>query len=431
MRQPPGAGRVEQGRGRQALRLFYLTRELTAEDAGADAGTAATVGLRLAQDLPAQSVHLTTGYELGFILQALKQAGRPKDLNVIKFDSQLALLEKHPGLRRIGVPGPLEPALSYREFLAEGPAKAARDIALISPFGAAIGDAVMFCTVVREYVRQAEADGRDVRLHLFQAPFNESVRELCARAELFASIQPLPTAFDNVARLEAYVDFSRPLASPQLPWVDAQLELGGMPPHAVPPVCKRNRMTLPPSLAPELEALVRPPAVEGRAVVIFHRLAGTPIRSMPVEVAGRLLDALLEATDYEFISLTPFELSHPRFRDLSHLSRTHDHYARLISLADAFVTVDTSLYHLADAFDVPGVVIFTNNPPERFAAYYPYVKGLHLHGTERLGGKHWSEDGDDIAYAEELWRSLDPAAVTGLLRRAVALKPPAGTSRPA
>jgi hypothetical protein len=404
------------------MRLFYLSRKLKPEDLGDTLSLPAAVGLRLAQGLNPEKIHFTTGYEVGYILQALTQAGKAKDLNVITFNSQRTLIERHRGLQQIGSSDAAGSNISFAEFLTSISPGTTKDIAIISPFGMALGDALMFCTIIQEYARQSRLRGCSVRLHLFQAPFNENVRVLCERSGLFASIHALPAPWDDLARLDAFIDFSRPLEVSQSPWIDMVFESGGIPPHEIPPECKRNKLILPPSVELEMEPLLRHVLDGHRPIVIFHHLAGTPVRTMPLKVAQELLSFLLESTDYYFISLTPFDFEHPRFKDVSKLSTTTDHYFYLISSVDAFLTVDTSLYHAADAFDVPGVVIFSTNLIERFGKYYPYMKGLQLPGIDQFGGKHWSDDQNDIARVKELWKAIDPAQVAELLEESLTLR---------
>lgn len=404
------------------MRLFYLSRELKAADLGANSNLQAVAGVRLANGLRAERIHFATGYELSYILQSLTQAGKPKDLNVITFNSQRALIESHSRLQQIGSKDTAGSNISFAEFLRSNTPGTTKDIAIISPFGAALGDAVIFCTIIREYARQSRAAGCSVRLHLFQASFNENVRALCERSGHFTSIYELPAPLDDLARLDAFIDFSQTVEVSQSPWIDLIFELGGIPAHDVPPELKRNKLTLPPAVELEMGPLLRQVTGGHSPVVIFHHLAGTPIRTMPPKVAKEMLSFLLENTDYYFISLTPFDFEHPRFKNIFTLSTTTDRYLYLISAVDSFLTVDTSLYHIADAFDVPGVAIFSTNLIERFGKYYPFLKGVQLPGIDRLGGKHWSEDQDDIAQVEELWKAIDPAEVAGLLKLCVMLR---------
>ena len=398
------------------MRLFYLKTEFKAADLGENASVPVSLGLKFAQRLHPEKIHFTTGYELGYILQALTEAGKAKDLNVITFNSQHALIERQPGLQQIGASDAAGSIVSFADFLSSIAPGTTKNIAIISPFGAALGDTTIFCTIVREYARQSRLRNCSVRLHLFQTPFNENARVLCERSGLFTSIQSLPAPFEDLASLDAFIDFSQLLELSQSPWIDMVLELGGIPPHEVPPEFKRNKLTLPSSVELETGPLLRHAVGDQRPIVIFHQVAGTPIRNMPPKVARELLSFLLDNTDYFFISLTPFDFAHARFKDVSSLSSSTDRYVYLISAADAYLTVDTSLYHIADAFDVPGVVIFSTNLIERFGKYYPYMKGVQLPGIDQLGGKHWSLDQSDIARVKELWKAIDPAHVATLLQ---------------
>ena len=68
--------------------------------------------------------------------------------------------------------------------------------------------------------------------------------------------------------------------------------------------------------------------------------------------------------------------------DLSKLSRSVFDYIYVISKMDAMVTVDTSTYHIADAFDIPTVILGTTFAAEVYPRYYPYVGTYLLPGAK-------------------------------------------------
>ena len=99
------------------MRLFYLKRELKAADLGENVSLPVSVGLKFAQRVHPEKIHFTSGYELGYILQALTQAGKEKDLNVITFNSQHTLLERQVGLQQIGASDATGSIVSFARFL--------------------------------------------------------------------------------------------------------------------------------------------------------------------------------------------------------------------------------------------------------------------------------------------------------------------------
>ncbi|MCK4467350.1 MAG: hypothetical protein KAU60_03250 [Desulfobacterales bacterium] len=59
----------------------------------------------------------------------------------------------------------------------------------------------------------------------------------------------------------------------------------------------------------------------------------------------------------------------------SHISDYHDTIA-LLSLVDAFISVDTGIVHAAGAMGIPGVALFGPFPPETHISDYPSVIGI-------------------------------------------------------
>ena len=205
----------------------------------------------------------------------------------------------------------------------------------------------------------------------------------------------------------------------ELPWIDTRFKGVGLDPAVIPAGRKRNQVSIDPQAACDVAPAVAAARASGRPLLLFHGQASTGIRSLPAEYTAPLLDALLDDSDWTIVTLTPIPFAHPRVIDWSALSRSFDHFIALIAAVDAFVSVDTSLYHIADAFDVPGVVIFTSNLPEQWITYYPFTTGVALQRGNRLLGTHDSADPDDVSFARALWQQLDVRQVRAALEAAI------------
>ncbi len=87
---------------------------------------------------------------------------------------------------------------------------------------------------------------------------------------------------------------------------------------------------------------------------------------------------------------------------------------------DAFLCVDTSVYHVADAFDVPGVALFTTVRPSLRAALYPRVHSILIGGDANALVTGAAPVVSGETYLEPFWAELDVKALVGRLEGIVA-----------
>jgi hypothetical protein len=167
----------------------------------------------------------------------------------------------------------------------------------------------------------------------------------------------------------------------------------------------------------------------GRPVLLFHPTATTLVRTMPTEFSHKILKEIIEASEYFVVSATDTNgFKHERFMPLHRFSADVDYFASIVSKVDACLSVDTLTYHLAAAFGVPTMVLFTGIPPETRIKYYPYVDGINLESEDgRLYKQHKvdvvSDEDDEQTqkqkrdlheYAGKLWEKVD---LTEVLKR--------------
>lgn len=156
---------------------------------------------------------------------------------------------------------------------------------------------------------------------------------------------------------------------------------------------------------------------------------------MDKDTFHKILHRVFEHSDYFVISAFGTEdFKHERFMNLQKFSKTSDDFAAILSMVDGIISVDTLAYHLADAFSIPAVAMFTSIPPEWRIKYYPYVDGIMLEEENGpLFGKHKVDRKDEFdtsneeeleenkkqieeltKRAKELWDQLD---IQGVLAR--------------
>lgn len=301
-------------------------------------------------------------------------------------------------------------------------------IGIVNPFGLAIGDSLMAATAFREFHRRLVQRMPGANVTLFQHPDNVAMDQLYLDSGIVNKIHHLPTPLSFLTACDAYVDLSTGYwdapeeetdgtSRVQLNWCDAVLELLGIDPGDVPSLAKRNHLSVKPGIVQELAPHVEQARSRRRPLLMFHPLASATTRSMPDEMVPKVLKAILAQERWTIVTVVPTHLQDSRIVDWSGLSQTFEHFNCFVSSVDAFVSVDTSVCHIADAHNVPGVVLYTWMLPRLRIAYYPFVEGVRLpdsHGVVRD-----SEGPHAIAAIRKSWAGLDLDEVLTVLNRVV------------
>jgi hypothetical protein len=384
----------------------------------ADGSPELRLSLRAAEGsrVDAAALYAATHFEAVTLGNALGQAGRGQTFRLLADAAARQVAGTPPMPPLLGGDGcaPLDKALA---MLSPKPGAPMR-VAVINVYHAGYGDAIVSCTLLRQFrARLAERFGAVV-MHLFQPTAITSTDSLYTGAGGVDDIHPLPAPLSLLAEYDAVVDLSAPRAGEDAPWIDVLLKGLGMDPAQVPPEAKRNRVPLDPTAVRDVAPAIAAARAAGEPVLLMHPLASTAIRSFPIDAVERLLNEVMERTRWTVAGATPIPFRHPRYMDWSPHSRSFEHFSALVAQADAFVSADTSLYHVADAFSVPGVVVFTSILPEWRIPYYPFVEGIALRRDNRLLGMHFSHDADDMAYARSLWEALETGQILDALRHA-------------
>ena len=189
--------------------------------------------------------------------------------------------------------------------------------------------------------------------------------------------------------------------------IDFFLELLGVDPAGVPTREKRNRINLPLPVVKEVGDALQDLT---NRYVILHPMSGDLLRNMPVDVFRRLCRMVVERLDCDVVTLVSLPEMHERHLDLSAISsRGYLQYCGLVQRSVGLISVDTSVYHIADAFDVPAVVVFSTFQPELRAAYYPRTDGLVLPGMDPHALANREASGNKITAREvmQFWLDVD------------------------
>ncbi len=342
-------------------------------------------------------------------LDGIVRRHESSDLQLLSFASGFDLLKRVLPALRLGVVRLLGDSVSpiadrigelgYLEFLR---------IAIIAPYGWGYGDSLLFLTLLRNLRAVLEDHLASVELDLFQSFADAEVHTLYETSGAVNRIFPLPSSLARLKEYHAYFDFSCEYVRGDCPWIDGLLEAAGIDPAVIDNSRKRNSIPMPSGRSQDLVRALDHAKASGLPLLLFHATASTPLRSIPKHVANALATRLLQSSQVVLARADGHWENHLQpCVDLSGLSRTFADFTYIIANCDGFISVDTSLYHIADAFDIPGVVLFTTTAPYTRCQYYPNIEGLFVCPDSEFAGMHWSDNPETLQLAEAYWERVE------------------------
>ena len=91
--------------------------------------------------------------------------------------------------------------------------------------------------------------------------------------------------------------------------------------------------------------------------ILIHPLSSTKLRNMPRNTAIKLIDLIIKSTDYKVITTVNLNYKNKNFIDISHISNKFFNFCYAIYKVDKIITVGTSTYHIAAAFEKETLLI--------------------------------------------------------------------------
>jgi hypothetical protein len=226
----------------------------------------------------------------------------------------------------------------------------------------------------------------------------------------------LPSPLSTLMEHDAYIDLAGLVTLANFatsPMIDFFFSSLSIDPDTVPAEKKRNKYIIPlenKRIINEIFQIIR---LRHKKILLFHPSATSELRSINIPKAREIVRQILQKTDFFVVSAVGIDYQHKRFLDLSPHSATVDDFAAIISNVDNIITVDTATYHIADAFSIPTVALFTSIKPEYRIKYYPYCAGIMLEkedgfifGKHKLAKEKKLRD-EQLAYVDDLWSHLD------------------------
>ncbi len=286
-------------------------------------------------------------------------------------------------------------------------------IALFNGLGAGIGDTIVGLTALRQAHKLLADRFQSVKLEAFVDIASPTrLAPVLEQEALIDCMHKLPVPLHKLLEYDAFFDtggLSHRDDFSSLPMVDFFLKTLGIGYRKVPPRHKRNHIRITTHQQSELTRAMEAARNEGEPLLLFHPTASSRLRSVPDEHLPRIIDALVNTSGYRIITVVPLAHTHARIIDLSNYSQGFLELCSIVAGMDAIITVDTSIYHIADSFSIPTVVWFSSIDPQLRVKYYPCTQGKLLDGARDTGyfNRHIAKSGDDIGAVTRLWADLD------------------------
>ena len=294
-------------------------------------------------------------------------------------------------------------------------------LAFIGCFGGGIGDMLASMPALRLFTQTLKKRFKSVKIDIYSYIMVENiftyVNEFFAHEECINAICPLPLSIETLNTYDVFVDtthFMQDVESSSLPMIDLSLRKLGLTYDKISVSSKsyyqeeykKNYEIL--FEDKEIALLIREYLRElagGKKIVLFHPNSSTLDRKLPKELANTLVAFMLNDPNIFIISVAKFtHFSHERFLDITHLSRSTKHFLSIVAHCDLCVSVDTSVFHIAQVAGVPSIVFFTNVDPILRMKYYKNIHPISI-GIESIGEDKW-EDFDVNEFTRAFSRML-------------------------
>lgn len=292
------------------------------------------------------------------------------------------------------------------------------DIVIINGFGAAIGDIVVGTSALNIYDQYVKQYFKNVNYHIYNE-HQDACKYLLDKNSIVTNVMNYPSPLSALFKYDALIDLGAMTSFPTFndrPMIDFYLNSFGIDTDTIPAYFKRTKLLYNIDPNSELNRFMTGFKISKSKLLLYNPAATTKIRNINEETSDKFLQFLIDKTNYEIITFHDSEIKHKRITNLSEFSKTTIDYMTIISNMDKIITVDTSTYHIADAYNIPTVVIFTTISPEYRIRYYPFCKPYKvLDDNHSLHGKHISQKEEDIKLLDDEVNKMDFDKILNLL----------------
>lgn len=303
-------------------------------------------------------------------------------------------------------------------------------VMILNGIGTGIGDSVIGVTALRLFHIELSKYFKEVVIDLYQTPFNRNATKakLYAQEKFINSNNILPVSLNQLLEYDCVSDFSAMVIRENFDtysMIDFFLENLAIDPKTIPDEHKRNFIKLNDKTVAQNKLKFIALENNNCPNLMIHGAASVAIRSMSKDTLTNFVKYFLENTNYNIVltslpnKITVKHLNKifntNRIVDFTSVSNDLDEFVYTISKMDYIVTVDTCVYHIADAFSINTVALFVSIDPNIRTNYYPSVTPIVVAKNHKLWGLHGSSNENDEGVAHQLWKGFNPALIIDAL----------------
>ncbi|MEA1914380.1 MAG: glycosyltransferase family 9 protein [Campylobacterota bacterium] len=297
-------------------------------------------------------------------------------------------------------------------------------LAVIGSMSNTIGQMVCALSALRILHKTLQKRFKMVKIDLYfnasQNQYYSRDKEIFKHAPFINKIVPLSITAKKLCEYDFYSDmgsFNETTYGEQFNFIDAYLYKFGIDPKTVNSNDKHNEIYLGDYTPKEALQKELDRAQSKGKLLLFHPYSAALQRSIPSDIARKMLQKIiLKQKDTVVLSMLDIEkIEDDNYVNLSKLSKSFSDYAYIVSQMDAIITADTATYHIADAYAIPTVAIFTNVEPAKRIEYYTQTKAVQVADTAKSFSRFIHDNDTLTLFQYEGWKKLKVKSLLTML----------------
>jgi hypothetical protein len=307
----------------------------------------------------------------------------------------------------------------------EGTLKKDISIMILGNVGLSMSEMICGCTSLRIFYEKLRKKFRSIKLDIYlnasENKFYSRDKMIFSNQNFINSVNPLSIDVKSFCAYDFFVDFSSVTNRSyfkHLSKIDAFLYKLGIDYRKIDENEKFNTINIS-SYKPKngLKEKIDRLKLKGETL-LFHPYSANLNKSIPKEIASRILRELIEKLpEYTIVSTIKIDskTDDDRYVDLSSNSQNFLDFSYIVANMSKVVTVDTATYHIAEAFFIPTVVIFTTAKESANSNIYSNSKAVYVEDESKNFSKFIFDNDSLILHRFTGWNKLKSSKIIKLL----------------
>lgn len=309
----------------------------------------------------------------------------------------------------------------------EGTLKQDITLLILGSLGLTMSEMICACTALRILHAKLKKRFRNVRIDIYlnasENKYYSRDKAIFSNQDFIYRVSPLSVDVKKFCEYDFFIDtssVSKRSYYEELPHIDAWLYKFGIDYKIIPDEEKYNTIDL--SLfkpRDELKELFQKLKSKGK-ILLFHPFSANIKKSIPKEIAASLLkELILKLPEYTIVSAIKLEakFDEDRFIDLSKYSTGYLDFSYIISNVDNVITVNTATYHIAEAFFIPTVVLFTQTGKKETPHCYNNAKAIYVKDKSKNFSQFIFKNDSLLLHRFDGWNELKSSRIIKLLEK--------------